>query len=284
MENLIEVRNLVKEYRDFSLQGVNLTVPEGGVVGLVGENGAGKTTLLRAIMGLVRPDGGSVALMGGDPTEAARRTEVAAVFEDSFFYGGLNAGQIGKIMRGTVDGWEEERYRALKKEFGLEDSKPVKNYSKGMQMKLNLAVALARRPRLLLLDEPTSGLDPVMRGGLMDILLDFMQDEHRAILISSHITSDLEQIADQIAYIHGGRLLFQRDKLELMEDMAVVRCPAQRLDELPAELVIARKGGAFGASALVRRLEQVRRLLPDAVVDAASIDDMMRFYAGRDAQ
>lgn len=284
MSNLIDVRNLTKEYGDFALRDVSLTVPEGSVIGLVGENGAGKTTLLRAIMGLLKPDGGAVTLMGGDPTAADRRVEVAAVFEDSFFFEGLNAGQIGKIMRGAVSGWDETRFRQLKKDFRLEDSKPVKEYSKGMRMKLNLAVALARSPRLLLLDEPTSGLDPVMRGELMDILLEFMQDEHRAILISSHITSDLERIADQIAYIHGGRLLFQRDKLELMEDMAVVRCSSDRLDALPAELVIARKGGAFGASALVRRPEQVRRLLPDAVVDAASIDDMMRFYAGRDAQ
>ena len=284
MSNLIDVRNLTKEYGDFALRDVSLTVQEGSVVGLVGENGAGKTTLLRAIMGLLKPDGGAVTLMGGDPIDAERRVEVAAVFEDSFFFDGLNAGQIGKIMRGAVKGWDETRFRQLKKDFRLEDSKPVKEYSKGMRMKLNLAVALARSPRLLLLDEPTSGLDPVMRGELMDILLEFMQDERRAILISSHITSDLERIADQIAYIHGGRLMFQRDKLELMEDMAVVRCSSDRLDALPAEMVIARKGGTFGASALVRRPEQVRRLLPDAVVDAASIDDMMRFYAGRDAE
>lgn len=284
MKNLIETKDLTREYKDFVLRDVNLIVPEGCVVGLVGENGAGKTTLLRLIMGLIRPDSGMVTLMGGVPADASNRAAAAVVFEDSFFYGGLNAGQIGRVMRSAAPGWDDARFAELRHSFGLEGDKPVKDYSKGMRMKLNLAVALARNPRLLLLDEPTSGLDPVARGELMDILLEFMQDERRAVLISSHITSDLEQIADQIAYIHAGQLLFQRDKLELMEDMAVVRCAAARLDGLPDELVIARKNGAFGASALVRRPEEVRRLLPDAVMDPASIDDMMRFYAGRDAQ
>lgn len=281
MKNLVETRNLTREYGDFALRDVNLVVPEGGVVGLVGENGAGKTTLLRLIMGLVRPSGGTVTLMGGSPADPANRAETAVVFEDSFFFDGLNAGQIGRVMAGTVVGWDDARYAELRHSFGLEGDKPVRGYSKGMRMKLNLAVALARRPRLLLLDEPTSGLDPVARGELMDILLGFVQDEKNAVLISSHITSDLERIADQIAYLHEGRLLFQRDKLELMEDMAVVRGPAAKLDALPGELVIARKDGAFGASALVRDPKRVRSMMPEVVVDAADIDDMMRFYSGR---
>lgn len=284
MENLATVRNLRKEYDGFALQNVSLTVPAGSVVGLVGENGAGKTTLLRAILGLIHPQEGEIELMGMLPGEAASRARVAAVFEDSFFYGGLNAAQIERVMRGAAVEWDAQRYAGLLDAFRLESGKAVKDYSKGMRMKLNLAVALARRPRLLILDEPTSGLDPVVRGELLDILLDFMQDAQNGILISSHITSDLEQIADQIAYIHAGEMLFQRDKLELMEDMAVVRCSMRRIDELPQELVIAKRAGAFGASALVRDPARVRGMLPDAVVDAASIDDMMRFYSGRDEQ
>ena len=284
MENLISVRNLTKNYGDFSLRDVNLTVPAGEVVGLVGENGAGKTTLLRAILGMVRADGGEIELMGGAPKEPSSRRKVAAVFEDSFFYGGLNAVQVGKVMKGTVEEWDGERYDELLKAFALPLAKPVKEFSKGMQMKINLAVALARRPRLLILDEPTSGLDPVVRGELLDILMGFMQDERNGLLISSHITADLEKVADQIAYIHGGRLLFQRDKLELMEDMAVLRCPMAQIDSLPAELVIAKRSSVIGSAALVREPERVRRLLPGAVVDCASIDDMMQFYSGRDKE
>lgn len=283
MDNLIEVRGLVKRYGDFALKAVDLTVPAGCVVGLVGENGAGKTTLLRAILGLIRADEGSVALMGRAPSEPEARAEVAAVFEENACFGHLTAAQAERVMCGIVPNWDSDRYAGLLEAFGIGGRKLVKDYSKGMRIKLNLAVALARRPRLLILDEPTSGLDPVVRGELLDILLGFMQDERNAILVSSHITSDLERIADQIAYIHAGEMLFQRDKIELMEDMAVVRCSMARIDQLPEELVIAKRGGAFGASALVRNPERVRALMPDAVLDAASIDDMMRYYAGRDA-
>lgn len=284
MENWIEACGLTKRYKGFSLQSVDLTVHAGSVVGLVGENGAGKTTLLRAILGMVRVDAGTVRLMGRAPQDPRARAQVAAVFEENACFAWLDAFQVARVMRGIVPEWDDARYAELLEAFGIGGRKLVKDYSKGMRVKLNLAAALARRPRLLLLDEPTSGLDPVARSELMDILLAYMQDERNAILISSHITSDLERIADQIAYLHAGEMLFQRDKLELMEDMAVVRCAMQRIDELPPELVIAKRGGAFGASALVRQPERVRALMPDAVMDAASIDDMMRYYAGRDAE
>lgn len=282
MENLISVQKLCKHYRDFSLNHVDLTVKAGSVVGLVGENGAGKTTLLRAIMGLARPDGGEIALLGGSPRDAGCRAGAAAVFEDSFFFGGLTANQIERVMRGSVPGWERARYELLLEQFELPPDKPVKEFSKGMRMKLNLAAALARRPRLLVLDEPTSGLDPVARGELLDILMEFMQDERCGILISSHITSDLDQIADEIAYLHGGEMMFQRTRVELQEEMAVARCSAAQLDALPEELVIARRRGFFGDAALVREPERVRALLPGAVVEPVGLDEMMRFYSGRD--
>ncbi len=283
MENLVEVRGLCKRYPGFALEKVDLTVPAGQIVGLIGENGAGKTTTIRAIVNALRPDGGTVRLLGGDPADPASRREAAAAFEDAYFYGGLKTGQIERTMAGACPGWDGELFRGYCARFGLDGNKPVKDFSRGMRMKLSLATALARRPRLLVLDEPTGGLDPVVRGEVLDLFLDFLQDERRGILFSTHITSDLERIADQIAYLHGGRMLFQMDKDELLDSRAVLRCSEAELDRLPSELVLARRAGHMGTSALVREPEKVRRLLPGAVVDRLTLDELMRFYGGRNA-
>jgi len=282
MENLLEVRGLCKNYKDFSLKNVDLTVPAGTIVGLIGENGAGKTTTLKSILHVTRPDGGSIRLLGGDPAREASRAEVGVVFEDAYFYGGLNPRQISRIMSGIHRDWDGPLFSDYCRRFSLEETKQVKDFSRGMRMKLSLATALSHHPRLLVLDEATSGLDPVVRGELLDLFLEFIQDEDRSILLSSHITGDLERVADQIAYIHQGRLLFQRDKDELLEDTAILRCSAGRIDTLSKDLVLARHGGPMGAAALVRHPEEVRRALPDAVLDRAGIDEMMQFIAGED--
>lgn len=284
MDNLIEVRGLCKQYSDFTLDHVDLTVPAGAIVGLIGENGAGKTTTIKAILNVIRPDGGTLRLMGREPSEPAAREPVAAVFEDSYFYGGLGIRQVSRSMAGICRAWDEALFYRYCERFALREDKPFQDFSRGMRMKLSFATALARHPKLLVLDEATSGLDPVVRGEMLDLFLEFIQQEDHAILFSSHITTDLARVADQVAYLHKGRLLFQKEKDALLEDMAVVRCGAAELDRLPGELVIARQHGSFGSSALVRRPKAVRRLLPDAVLDPASIDEMMQFYAGRDAQ
>ena len=278
MENLIEVHGLCKHYKGFALENVDLTVPAGTIVGLIGENGAGKTTTLKSILHVIRPDGGTIRLLGGDPAEEASRSEVGVVFEDAYFYGGLSARQISRIMSGIHRNWDSGLFFDYCRRFELEEKKPVKDFSRGMRMKMSLATALSHHPRLLVLDEATSGLDPVVRGELLDLFLEFIQDEAHSILLSSHIT------ADQIAYIHQGRLLFQRDKDELLEDTAILRCAAGEIDRLPKELVLARHSGPMGAAALVRSPEEVRRCLPGAVLDQARIDEMMQFIAGRDIQ
>ena len=284
MENLIEVRGLCTHYDRFSLDHVDLTVPAGTIVGLIGENGAGKTTLIKAILNVIRPDGGTVRLLGRDPADPAARAGAAAVFEDSYFYGGLNLHQISRSMEGICPDWDGAAFANWCDRFGLVGKKPVKDFSRGMRMKLSLATALARHPRLLILDEATSGRDPVVRGEILDLFLDFIQDENCGVLLSSHITTDLERVADQIAYLHKGRLLFQEDKDQLLEELAVVRCSGADLDRLPGELVVARRQGAMGASALVRGREEARRLLPGAVVDRVSIDEMMEFYGGGESK
>ena len=284
MENLIEIQGLCKHYKDFTLDHIDLTVPEGQIVGLIGENGAGKTTTLKALLGVIRPDGGAIRLLGGDPGDPAIRSQVGVVFEDSYFYGGLCARQIDRIMAGIHATWDSALFHGYCRRFDLEESKPVKDFSRGMRMKMSLATALAHRPKLLVLDEATSGLDPVVRGEMLDLFLEFIQDEGHAVLMSSHITADLEPIADQIAYIHKGKLLFQQDKDLLLEDMAILRCSAGEIDSLPKNLVVARRGGAYGSAALVRHPQNVRRLLPSAVLDRADIDEIMQFISGGDKQ
>ena len=284
MENLIEIQGLCKRYKDFTLDHIDLTVPAGQIVGLIGENGAGKTTTLKAVLGVIRPDGGAIRLLGGDPGDPAIRSQVGVVFEDSYFYGGLCARQIGRIMSGIHPTWDGTLFRDYCRRFELEENKPVKDFSRGMRMKMSLATALAHRPKLLVMDEATSGLDPVVRGEMLDLFLEFIQDEGHGVLMSSHITADLERIADQIAYIHKGRLLFQQDKDLLLEDMAILRCSASEIDSLPKNLVVARRGGAYGSAALVRHPQNVRRLLPGAVLDRADIDEIMQFISGGDRQ
>ena len=282
MENLIEIQGLCKHYKDFTLDHIDLTVPEGQIVGLIGENGAGKTTTLKAVLGVIRPDGGAIRLLGGDPGDPAIRSQVGVVFEDSYFYGGLCARQIDRIMAGIHATWDSALFHGYCRRFDLEESKPVKDFSRGMRMKMSLATALSYRPRLLVLDEATSGLDPVVRGELLDLFLEFIQEEDHSILLSSHITADLARVADQIAYIHRGELLFQRDKDELLADTAILRCSERDIDRLPRELVTARRKGPMGSAALVRHPEEVRRLLPNAVLDRADIDEMMQFISGRE--
>ena len=284
MENLIEIQGLCKHYKDFTLDHIDLTVPEGQIVGLIGENGAGKTTTLKAVLGVIRPDGGAIRLLGGDPGDPAIRSQVGVVFEDSYFYGGLCARQIDRIMAGIHATWDSALFHGYCRRFDLEEGKPVKDFSRGMRMKMSLATALAHRPKLLVMDEATSGLDPVVRGEMLDLFLEFIQDEGHGVLMSSHITADLERIADQIAYIHKGKLLFQQDKDLLLEDMAILRCSAGEIDSLPKNLVVARRGGAYGSAALVRHPQNVRRLLPSAVLDRADIDEIMQFISGGDKQ
>ncbi len=274
-----------KQYRDFKLGPLDLAVPAGTIVGLVGENGAGKTTTLRLLCGVSRPDAGQVTLLGGQPTDAARRRRIGVVFEDAYFFASLTARQIGKSMAGIFgDQWDAARFDGMLDRFGLDPKKKVQSYSRGMRMKLSLATALAHGPELLVLDEATAGLDPVVRGEMLDLFLEYIQDERHSILMSSHITSDLEQVADSIAYLHHGQLLFHEDKDTLLQEYGLLRCARHDLEALPPDCVVFMREGAFGCEALVKQRATVRRLLPGAVCDPAGIDDIMRYYSGRDTQ
>lgn len=284
-DNAAELHSVRKVYKDFQLGPLDLAVPAGTIVGLVGENGAGKTTTLKILTGVNPPDSGRAELLGGSPRDASIRARVGTVFEDAYFYEGMNAAHIGRSMAGIFGSrWNQDAFDGYLKRFGLDAGKRVKEYSRGMRMKLSLATALAHEPDLLVLDEPTAGLDPVVRGEILDLFLEFIQDERHSILMSSHITSDLEQIADSIAYLHHGKLLFHEDKDALMQEYGLLRCSETDLQRLPDGMAVFTRRSTFGCETLVKGRAEAHRLLPGAVCDPAGIDDIMRFYSGRDAQ
>lgn len=283
--NAAALRGITKQYKSFTLGPIDLSVPAGSIVGLIGENGAGKTTLLKILCGVNRADSGTVALLDGAPTDPAARAGIGVVFEDAFFYESFTAAQVGRSLAGVFGArWRDEAFAAYLRRFGLDAGKKLKEYSRGMRLKLSLAAALAHDPELLVLDEATAGLDPVVRGELMDLFLEFIQDERHSIIMSSHITADLEQVADSIAYLHNGQLLFQENKDDLLQEYGVLHCGEDVLTSLPAGLVVFTRRGAYGCESLVRERRTVQELLPEAVCDAARLDDIMRFYSGRDAQ
>lgn len=284
MENAICIRGLCKHYEDFSLENLDLTVSTGTIVGFVGENGAGKTTTLKAIFGAIRTDGGSIEVLGCTDPNRLDKSQIGVVMEDSFFYETLTPRQVNSIMKSLQPGWDSAEFARLLHDYQLPEKKLIKDMSKGMRMKFRLATALAHKPKLLILDEATSGLDPVVRGEVLDYLRDYIQDENHSVLMSSHITSDLEKVADSIAYLHKGRLLFQMDRDELLEKYGVLRCSPEQLEVLDNRLKVATRKTGFTCETLVNDAVAARRALPDTVIDRASIEDIMQFYTGRDAQ
>lgn len=286
MEYSVEVQNLSKHFKDFSLQDVSFNVPTGTIVGFIGENGAGKTTTLKSILGLLHTNGGEIRVFGKDPVKDRRAIgeDIGIVMEGSFFSPTMTMREIGSVMSKLHPRWDAALFAQFCKRFELPEQKQMKDFSRGMRVKAAFATALAHHPKLMILDEATSGLDPVVRGEMLDLFLDFIQDEDHSILISSHITGDLEQVADSIAYLHQGKLLFQEDKDVLLSKYGILRCGAGDLAALPGECIVHTRRTDFGCETLVKGREEVLRLLPGAVCDPASIDDIMRFTSGRDKQ
>ena len=254
MENIIVAEGLRKEYDGFALEDVSFRVPGGAIMGLIGENGAGKTTTIKCLLNLVRRDAGTVTLLGMDDLEGEKeiKQDVGVVLDECFFHDSLRAKDVGVILAPVYRGWDEELYRRYLKKYKLPEKKFIKEYSRGMKMKLSLAAALAHRPRLLILDEATAGLDPVVRDEVTDLLLDFARDENHSILISSHIVSDLEKLCDTIAFLHKGRLLLCEEKDALREEYALWHGTAAQLAALDTP-VYGKRVTPYGAEALVRR-------------------------------
>ena len=249
--NAIEIKNLSKHYQGFSLDKLNLTLPSGCIMGLVGENGAGKSTTIRLLLGMAKPDGGEITVLGGK-LDAAKKQRIGVVLDEPGLPSALNAVQIGSLMGGIYKNWEPQTYDAYLERLSIPLGKSFKEFSKGTKMKLSLAVALSHGAQLLILDEATSGLDPVVRDDVLDILNEFTRNEQNSVLISSHIVSDLEKICDYIAFLHQGRLMLCREKDELLNEYAFVQGSAEEIDRLDP---IGRRDGRFGTEAIVRRCE-----------------------------
>lgn len=253
--NALELHGLKKSYPDFTLGPLDLTLPGGTVCGLIGENGAGKSTTLRLILGILERDEGSVRVLGRENGKelTCAKEEIGVVLSGEGIPGCMTAPQTGRVMAGIYQNWDAAAYADYCRRFELPEKKKFREYSTGMKMKLLLAVALSHHPKLLLLDEATSGLDPVIRDELIDLLLDFVREEDHAILISSHIVSDLEKLCDTIAFLHRGRLLLCEDKDALREEYALWHGTESQLEELAPAAVVSRRVTPYGAEALVRR-------------------------------
>lgn len=253
--NAIEIKDLCKTYPGFSLDHVNLTLPCGCIMGLVGENGAGKSTTIRLILDMIARDSGTITLLGKDNRENIRllKEDIGVVLDEVGIPACLNPKQVGKIMANTFRNWEQAVYDSLLEKLAVPPEKPFKDFSRGMKMKLGIAIALSHRPKLLILDEATSGLDPVVRDEVLDLFSEFTREESHAVLISSHIVSDLEKICDYIAFLHKGRLLLCEEKDALKEKYGILRCSREELSALPPEAVIGRKETAYGVEAIAAR-------------------------------
>ena len=279
MDNILEVRNLTKQYADFTLDHVSFSIPKGTIMGLIGENGAGKSTTINAILDLIHKDDGTVTFWGQELSSAKQlKEDIGVVFDGINFYETLTAAKVGKISQTAYKQWDDRLYREYLNRFQLPTDKEIKTFSKGMKMKLCIAVALSHRPKLLILDAATSGLDPVMRDDILDVFLEFVQDEEHSIMISSHITTDLEKVADTITFIHQVKVLFCKAKDELLYHYGIIRCGAAIFDEIDKSEILAYRKEDYQWNVLVADKEKARRRYKNAVVDDAAIDDILLLY------
>ena len=250
--NALEIRSLQKHRKGFSLDGINLTLPAGCIMGLIGENGAGKTTTIKLMLDMIRKDGGTVRILGKDSAEISKE-DIGVVLDEVGLPTCLTACQVDKIMSKAYTQWSSDEFFAYLKRLNVPENKAFSALSRGMKMKLGIACALSHKAKLLILDEATSGLDPAVRDEVIDILLDFTRDEEHSVLISSHIVSDLEKICDYIAFLHKGRLMLCEEKDRLYEQYGIIRCDEKTLSAIEPSAVIGKRVSAFGVEAIVRR-------------------------------
>lgn len=281
MNEMVEIENLSKQYQEFSLDHISFSIPGGSIMGFIGQNGAGKTTTIKLILNLVRKDSGTVKLFGLDHLKSEReiKEQIGVVLDEACFYDRFTAGDVRNIMRCMYQNWDDQLFSQLIKKFKLSEKIQIKEFSKGMKMKLSIAAALSHHPKLLILDEATSGLDPVVRNEILDLFLEFIQDESHAILLSSHITSDLEKICDYITLIHEGKLIFSESKDDLLYQYGVLKCPVDKIDIIDPEDILRVKRGKYGCEILVKDIDFVARKYKGFVVDHVSLEEMMVFYA-----
>jgi len=279
MNVILEVQGLAKQYRDsdFRLNDVTFSIPGGAIMGFVGENGSGKTTTIGCILNTLIKDGGTVKILGKNMTDESTdiRDEIGVVYDSNVFPEHLTPAKVSAAMKHIYSNWDNSLFQEYLRKFKLPENKKIKTFSRGMTMKFGVAVALSHRPKLLILDEATSGLDPIVRDDLLDVFRDFVSDENRSIMLSSHITSDLEKVADYITFIHDGSIIFTEEKDALKYDYGIMRCKAAQFAEIDNEDMLAYRKHDYQVDVLVADKNEAAKRYRDVVIDSVSIEEIM---------
>ena len=287
LQNAIEIKDLTKRYDGFTLDHVSFTVPSGSIMGFIGQNGAGKTTTINSILNIIKKDSGEIKLLGMDHVahESEIKEQIAAVFDELPFAEDLNARQLNRILRGVFKNWDDEQFQCYLDRFQLPSKKKFSQFSKGMKMKLQIASALSHHARLLVMDEATTALDPVVRNEFLDLFLEFIQEENHSILMSSHITSDLEKVADYVTFIDRGKILITGMKDEILDSHGVIKCSKADFAQIDPKDYVAARLTDFGAEVMVSDRRQSSKNYGGLILDKTTLEEIMLFYvsAGRNA-
>lgn len=277
-ENNISIKNLCKAFTNFTLDHITFQVPKGRIVGFIGENGAGKSTTIRLILNEIKKDSGTIETFGVDHTCPAIKKEIGVVFDECNFHELFTVQNIEKIFSGIYPTWDPVFFMEYLKKLKIPLSQPIKAFSKGTKMKLSILCAMAHKPKLLILDEATTGLDPIVRDEILDLFLDFIQDEEHSIFFSSHITSDLQKIADYVILIHQGKIIFQEQKDDLLYNYGIIRCEKDQFSAIAPEDYTAFRKTNVSVECLTRDKKTIQKKYRDLLVDNASLEEIMLFY------
>ena len=280
MDNILEIRNLRKDFGDFTLRDISFSLEKGYIMGFIGPNGAGKSTTIKLIMNLIRRDAGEIEVFGLDSRkhELSIKERIGFVYDESHYYEELTINEMKRIIARFYKQWDDSKFNKYLREFGLQPDKKIKNLSKGMKMKFSLATALSHNADLIIMDEPTSGLDPIFRNEILDILRDLLQDENKGVLFSTHITVDLDKAADYITFIHDGELVFTGSKESIIENYGVVKGGQELLDRDTRKEFLGIRETGFGFEALTGNVARVRKLFGSSVIiERPSLEDIMLY-------
>ncbi len=280
---VIELENVTKDYGDFKLDNVTFSVPEGSVCGFIGQNGAGKTTTINLILDIVKRNSGEIRLFGEsiDSGSARLREDIGVVFDEMGFHEFMTGRDINIMMKNIYKNWDEKVFFDYLKRFSLPSKKPCGSFSRGMRMKLQIAVALSHNAKLLVMDEPTSGLDPVVRNEMIDIFREFVVEENHSILLSSHITTDIEKLADEVVFINGGKIILAGNKDEILDSHAILKCKKDELETISKSIIVNTDIGPYGVEVLVNDRHAAQKLYPDMVIEPAQLEQITIHYVSR---
>lgn len=280
MKNAVEIKNLKKIYSDFQLKNINLNIPSGVIVGLIGENGAGKTTLIKSILNIIKIQEGEINIFGKNylSCEDEIKENIGVVLDNMFFPELLTPNNIDLVMKDIYKSWDSSLFQKYLETFSLPKDKKIKELSKGMRKKLEIITALSHHPRLLLLDEPTSGLDPVVRSEVLELFQDFLQDDNHTILLSTHITSDLEHIADYIVFLDNGEILLNEEKSTILDNYGILKCDIDKFKEIDKEDIVRYKKEKYSYNILVSDKNKIKKKYPNCIIDNITLEDMMVLF------